>query len=85
VNAPEDCVVTIYWALVQLHHPIDRERRRELDDEISKCGKKFKSGDVLALVKELREKHQEAVDVSCRLKWDVVAHPIVQALTDRHA
>ncbi len=85
VKAPEDCGVTIYWVLVQLYHPIDRQRRRELEDEISKFGKKFKSGDVQALVKELREKHQEAMDISCRLKWDVVAHPIVQALTERHA
>ena len=85
VKAPEDCGVTIYWVLVQLYHPIDRDRRRELESEISGFGKKFKTGNVLALVKELREKHQEAVDISCRLKWDVVAHPIVQALTDRHA
>ena len=85
VKAPEDCGVTIYWVLVQLYHPIDRDRRRELESEISGYGKKFKTGNVLALVKELREKHQEAVDISCRLKWDVVAHPIVQALTDRHA
>ena len=85
VKAPEDCGVTIYWVLVQLYHPIDRDRRRELESEISSYGKKFKTGNVLALVKELREKHQEAVDISCRLKWDVVAHPIVQALTERHA
>ena len=37
------------------------------------------------MVKELREKLQEAKDMSCRLKWDVVAHPIVQSLTERHA
>ena len=85
VKAPEDCGVTIYWVMVQLYHPIDRNRRRELETEISKYGSKFKSGNVLALVKELREKLQEAKDMSCRLKWDVVAHPIVQSLTDRHA
>ena len=85
VKAPEDCGVTIYWVMVQLYHPIDRNRRRELETEISKYGNQFKSGNVLALVKELREKLQEAKDMSCRLKWDVVAHPIVQSLTDRHA
>ena len=78
-------LIYAYWVLVQLYHPIDRDRRRELESEISGYGKKFKTGNVLSLVKELREKHQEAVDISCRLKWDVVAHPIVQALTDRHA
>ena len=51
VKAPEDCGVTIYWVLVQLYHPIDRDCRRELQDEISKFGKKFKTGDVQALVK----------------------------------
>ena len=85
IRAPEDCGVMIYWVMVQLYHPIDRNRRRELEIEISKYGNKFKTGNVQALVKELREKLQEAKDMSCRLKWDVVAHPIVQSLTDRHA
>ena len=85
VKAPEDCGVTIYWVMVQLYHPIDRNRRRDLEIEISKYSNKFKSGNVQALVKELREKLQEAKDMSCRLKWDVVAHPIVQSLTEMHS
>ena len=84
-KASESCGVSIYWVMVQLFHPIDRSRRSQLETELAGCAVKFKRGrgDPAVHLPELRVKQQEAMDIGCRLKWDVVAVPLIQALLSR--
>jgi uncharacterized protein YukE len=84
-RAEEQDGVSIYWVMVQLHHPIGRARRRALEEEIGKFSTRLARGrgDPAPHLKVLREKHQEAMEIACRLKWDVCALPIVTALMRR--
>ena len=85
VQVSESCGVSIYWKMIQLYHPIGREQRRRLEKEIAGFSSRFKpgKGNPKEALDELREKHQEAMDIACRLKWDVVALPIINALRTR--
>ena len=84
VQISEDCGVSLYWLLIQLYHPIDRARRRALEQEIAQQGRKFRTENPEAVLKELVLKHQEAMDIQCRLKWDTVALPLIRNLSDRN-
>ena len=81
----ETCGVSIYWTLVQLYHPIDRARRGSLQKEFVACVEKFKRGrgDPAIHIPELQLKHQEAMDIACRLNWDVCATPLIELLMSR--
>ena len=81
----ESCGVSIYWTLVQLYHPIDRARRGSLQKEFVACVDKFKRGrgDPAIHIPELQVKHQEAMDIACRLNWDVCATPLIELLMSR--
>ena len=80
----EDCGVSLYWLLIQLYHPIDRSRRRTLEQEIAQQGRKFRTENPETVLAELVLKHQEAMDIQCRLKWDTVALPLIRNLSDRN-
>jgi hypothetical protein len=84
-RADEEDGVSIYWVMVQMYHPIGRARRRTLEEEIAKFSTRLGRGrgDPEPQLKVLREKHQEAMEIACRLKWDVCALPIVTALMRR--
>ena len=84
-RAEEQDGVSIYWVMVQMYHPIGRARRRTLEEEISKFSTRLGRGrgDPEPHLKVLREKHQEAMEIACRLKWDVCALPIVTQLMRR--
>ena len=45
--------------------------------------KKFKHGDPMPPLKVLREKHQEAMDIACHLRWDTCATPLIEVLMSR--
>ena len=82
-QASEACGVSIYWVMVQLYHPVDRKHRRSLEREIANFSKKFMKGDPMPPLKLLREKHQEAMDIACRLRWDTCATPLIEVLMSR--
>ena len=65
----EDYGVSLYWLLIQLYHPIDRARRRALEQEIAQQGRKFRTENPEAVLKELVLKLAEGgrCDVVCGL------------------
>ena len=69
--------------MVQLYHPVDRKHRRSLEREIANFSKKFMKGDPMPPLKLHREKHQEAMDIACRLRWDTCATPLIEVLMSR--
>jgi hypothetical protein len=79
--------VSIYWSMVQQYHPIGRAHRRSLEKEIMSLPSRFRKGggNPEEPLKVLREKHQEALDIACRLNWDICAIPLINALITRDA
>ena len=83
VKASEDDGTAIYWVLCQLFHPISREYRRTLEADLAKMHTQFRSGNPKPALDLLRCKVQEALDVAARIKWDVVAIPLINTLETR--
>ena len=79
----EDDGVAIYWAMVQLYHPLSREHRRTLEAEIIAFPPKFAHGNPNKPLEKLREKLQEALDIMLRLRWDTIAIPLIDILGQR--
>jgi hypothetical protein len=75
--------VALYWVLVQLYHPLNREHRRALEEEIIKFPSKFAHGNPKVPLGKLREKLQEALDIMLRINWDTTAIPLINVLGRR--
>ena len=80
VKAHEDDGLAIYWVICQLFHPINREYRRTLEADLCKMHLQFRSGNPHPALDLLQCKVREAMDVAARIKWDVVAIPLINTL-----
>ena len=83
-QAPQDDGCAIYWVLLQNYHPVDLKQRREIENDLSMIHTKFKSGDPNAALKALNDKVRQAIDISCRIKWDTTGIPLIDTLCLRH-
>ena len=75
--------LSLYWVLLQLYHPLDRTHRRTLEKELYAFPNKFASGNPITTLEAMQVKHQEAMDVQLRLKWDSVGIPLIDVLSTR--
>ena len=84
-TADEHDGCALYWVMIQLFHPLSRQHRRKIADEIARYSSRFNSGDPKPQFTELRLKVQEAIDISARLNYDLCVTPLLDALCTRDA
>ena len=86
-QASESDGIAIYWTILQLYRPLDRDYRRRLEKEIIDSHLKFRvgKGDPMEALKSLQMKHREALDIMLRIKWDQCAIPLISQLATRDA
>lgn len=75
--------VALYWVMVQLYHPLNREHRRTLELEIMRFPAKFAHGNPTPLLTKLREKLQEGLDIMLKIRWETTAIPLIDILGRR--
>ena len=73
----------LYWTLLQLYHPLSRQHRRTLEKELYAFPSKFATGDPNATLTRMQRKHQEALDVALKLRWDSIGIPLIDVLSTR--
>lgn len=81
VNESDGC--GLYWTLLQLYHPLSRQHRRTLERELYAFPPKFATGDPKATLTRMQRKHQEALDVALKLRWDSIGIPLIDVLSTR--
>lgn len=73
----------IYWVILQMFHPIDRDERRRIERELNSAHTKFRSGNPHPAVQALRSKVREGLDIAARIRWDSAALPLIDTLSTR--
>ena len=82
-KADEKDGCALYWTLLQLYHPLSRQHRRDLEKELYAYPSKFASGNPNTTLDAMQKKHQEAMDISLKLRWDDIGIPMIDVLSTR--
>ena len=82
-DANDGCA--IYWVMLQLFRPVDRDHRRELELSIAKMYSKFHTGNPTEPLADLSSKVREGMDIGARIRWDTTAIPLIDVLGSRDA
>ena len=82
-KAAETDGCALYWTLLQLYHPLSRSHRRTLEKELYSFPHKFAQGNPKTTLEAMLLKHQEAMDVSLKLRWDDIGIPLIDVLSSR--
>ena len=84
-QAPPNDGCAIFWVLLQKYHPVDLKQRREIEKDLNSIHQKFVSGDPKVALKILMDKIRQALDISCRIKWDSTGIPLIETLCARNS
>ena len=75
----------IYWVMLQLFRPVDRDHRRELELSVAKMYSRFHTGNPSEPLADLCSKVREGMDIGARIRWDTTAIPLIDVLGSRDA
>ena len=83
-KADEHDGCSLYWVMLQLFYPLNRDHRRKLEAEIAAMPKQLAGGsNPKQVIEDIQGKLQEALDIMLRLSWDTIGVPIIDHLSSR--
>ena len=68
---------------MQLYHPLSGSHRRTLEKKLYSFPHKFAQVNPKTTLEAMMLKHQEAMDVSLKLRWDDIGIPLIDVLSSR--
>ena len=82
-QARQDDGVALWWVLIQLTHPLNRDHRCQLAQDISAFHTKLRTGDPISKLNQLAELVQKANEIELKIQWEISGVPIIRELGKR--
>jgi len=81
-QAGQDDGVALWWVLIQLAHPLNRDHRCQLAQDISALTfhTKLRTGDLTSKLNQLAELVQKSNEIELKIQWEVSGVPIIREL-----